>query len=789
MKALLALCRAILVSSTPLAVPVGARAEKERDGLESPRPVSVGGRERLAFPSGPSSALVFAAHSSPGTRLVVWCGRLDPEAAAGTRLTCRVRIDELGANAAVEKILVLHPGPGRRQAGWRRLVVPVPAGAEGSEIRITLSIDPIGSCAGHESEEAAWGDPVLERRRPLIKLLASAVAAVRLLGVAGTARRLRSLTLREKNEGDYRRWVRLHTPDAAALMRMQEEALALCYRPRISIVVPVSNTNPVWLRACIESVKRQIYTEWELCICDDGSVSSRTLGVLHEYERDERIRVAYLPSPLNISRASNAALALATGEFVALLDHDDELPPEALYEVARFLNRLPSADVIYSDEDKLDLAGARRDPHFKPGWSPDYLRSCMYTGHLLVVRRRLIDELGGFRTGYEGSQDHDLMLRIMERTDRIHHLPKVLYHWRQAPLSASSSHIAKPWAVEAGRRAVADHLERLGVDAEVLPGAAAGHSRVRHAVLGNPLVSIVMTSDAPGREGSARVAASIRSILNRTSYRRYELLVAVEGVEEGPFEEGLAELVRRRNARVAAVGAGLCTAERLNRAAQNATGDYLVTVAGGIRVVSRDWLSALLEYGQQEVVGAAGAKLYSSDGRLAHVGLVLGGPNVVSSPFAGCPAWHPGYVHSAFGVRDYSAVAGIGMMTRRQVFEEIGPFETRLGSFLWDVDYCLRLRRSGRRVVFTPYARLRLTSDAGSRDAAGGFAAEAATLSQLWGEALHRDPYYNPNFDRAFADYRLPAFLRGDVTTDAAAPLASGAGKAGRESCPSGDSR
>ena len=223
-------------------------------------------------------------------------------------------------------------------------------------------------------------------------------------------------------------------------------------QPLVSIIVPVYNTDPRWLRAAIESVRRQAYTRWELCICDDASTSPETREVLGEYESDPRIRIAFAAQNRGISAASNAALALARGELVALLDHDDELAPDALAEVVKHVNAHPDADVIYSDEDKLDLRGERCDPYFKPDWSPEHFLATMYTCHLMVIRRDVLADVGGFRTGYEGAQDYDLLLRIMDRTSKIHHIPRILYHWRKHAQSTASVAQAKPWALDAGRR-------------------------------------------------------------------------------------------------------------------------------------------------------------------------------------------------------------------------------------------------------------------------------------------------------------------------------------------------
>ena len=295
---------------------------------------------------------------------------------------------------------------------------------------------------------------------------------------------------------------------------MRKRADSLAYRPLVSVVTPVYNTDARWLRACIESVKSQAYPNWQLCLADDGSTRAETHAVLREYEGDPRIRIKRLAANSGIAVASNEALALAEGEFVAFLDHDDELAPDALFEVVAHLNQHQDADFIYSDEDKLELDGRRSDVYFKPDWSPDHFLTNMYTCHLMVVRRALVERIGGFRRGYEGAQDYDLVLRLMDHTARIHHLPKVLYQWRKIPESTAGGQGAKPWAHDAGRLALEDYVRRNQLNAEILPGGFQYLYRVRYRVQGEPLISIVLPAlpdaDASGTQWSKSLRADPR---------------------------------------------------------------------------------------------------------------------------------------------------------------------------------------------------------------------------------------------------------------------------------------
>jgi len=471
----------------------------------------------------------------------------------------------------------------------------------------------------------------------------SFLARVRATGWRSTLKYLRERGTPSDDAVRYHRWVELNAPTEGELARMRADAQQLAYQPRISVVTPVYNTPAKWLLACIESVRRQAYPKWELCLCDDASSSEETTEVLRQAEADPRIRVRALPSNANISAASNAALATASGDFVALLDHDDELPPEALYQVVRYLNDHPDVDVIYSDEDKLDLSGARCDPYFKPDWSPELFLSTMYTCHLMVVRRTLLEQIGGFRVGYEGAQDYDLLLRLMERTDRIHHIPKILYHWRKIPGSAAAENAAKPWALDSGRRALDDYVRRTHLDADVLPGWAPGVFRMRHAIKGQPLVSVIIpTKGCGGGEATERrLLTCVRSLVERTSYRHYQLVLVADG---GELPASVNDVLK--DARHQSVGwpdsEPFNFSRKVNAGVQHAEGAHLLLLNDDVEVREGDWLTALLEYSQQERIGAVGAKLFYPDGRLQHIGIVIGVCGVAGHAFHQHPGSSPG---------------------------------------------------------------------------------------------------------------------------------------------------
>lgn len=554
----------------------------------------------------------------------------------------------------------------------------------------------------------------------------------------------------------YAAWVRRTQLDANALSQLARVVSALPLQPRISVIVPVYNTPPDLLRSCIESVRRQAYTNWELCLADDASTAEGTRETLRAFEADPKIRIARSTVNQHISLASNAALALATGDFVAFLDHDDELAPEALAEVVRYINEHPDVDFVYSDEDKLDSEGAFCEPAFKPGWSPEFFLTCMYTCHLMVVRRRLAEEIGGFRPGYEGAQDYDLVLRLIERTERIGHVPKVLYHWRKTAGSTATAGSVKPWAIDAGRRALEDYARRNGLEAEVLPGGAAGLYRVRRRVRGEPSVSIVIpTTGVPGlSDGRGRdlLVQCLRSIRSKTAWPRYEVILSIDQEPRPEVLQALAGINHRvvRHRRDGAFN----FSRKVNEAAGHAQGEHLVLFNDDLEVITAEWLQAMLEFSQETPVGAVGAKLIYPDGRLQHVGMLLGVAGVAAHAYHQHPGAAPGYMSTNICVRNCSAVTGACMMVRREVWREMGGFNEDLAVDFNDVDFCLRLRRAGYRIVYTPYAQL-CHHESASFGARLQNPEEVQRMRELWRAAVESDPYYNPNLSPDTPDYRL----------------------------------
>ncbi len=723
-------------------------------------PIRVGGRSREALFCHPTSRIVYRTPVATPARIVAWCA-LMPQVwnaqRGGVEFELSVRIGD--AERAERRTIVMDPdrNPGDRR--WRRLVLPV-AAAAGAETPVTISLATrVPPGVNPEYAWAVWGEPSVERRRSRegrARLSRSFISRVRRGGLRSAGRLLVDARASDGHAAAYRRWLAQHTPGPEALERMAAEVPALKYRPLISIITPVYNTDPRWLHACVESVRRQVYPDWQLCLCDDASPAAETRAALAQYEGDPRIRITRLEKNSQISAASNAALAMATGEFIAMLDHDDELPPWALFEVARFLNEHPDADMVYSDEDKLEPDGRRSDPYFKPDWSPEHFLTCMYSNHLMVLRRSLVHELGAFRVGYEGSQDYDLVLRLMERTARIHHIPKILYHWRKIPGSVATVGSAKPWAMDAGRKALEDYARRSGRDADVLPGGGYGLYRMKFRIKEEPLVSIVIPTDGRNRRVGSRdlnlVLNCVQSIVLKTAYPRYEIVVVDNGTLPGDTLAFLATVPHRRVSY--RLEGRFNFAHKINFCARHAKGEHLVLMNDDIEVISSEWLSAMLEYSQQPEIGAVGAKLYFPDGRLQHIGIVLGVNGMAAHAFHMAPGSSVGYASSAVGVRNYSAVTAACLMTRRALFEEFGGFDERFRFDFNDVDYCLRLRRAGYRVVFTPYAEL-YHHESATEGGRTWDPDDVEEMKRRWAVEYERDPYYNSNLTRDYSDYRL----------------------------------
>ena len=542
-------------------------------------------------------------------------------------------------------------------------------------------------------------------------------------------------------ETSYLDWIKTHEPGQGEIARQPEVAAQWAYQPLISILTPVYNTDPGLLRAMVDSVLAQSYPNWELCLADGASPRPDLPPVLQEIAAlDGRIRLRRLDENRGISANTNAALEMAQGDFVAFLDHDDLLAPFALFEVVQALNQDASWDLIYSDHDLLSSDGDHRyQPLFKPDWSPEIMLSANYLTHLTMARASLVRQLGGLDPQTDGAQDWDLFVRISERTQKIAHIPKILYHWRDAGGSTAGDIWAKPYAPPAQLRVISAHLRRLGLAEAEAFFDSSGFIRVRWP-FERRKVSIII----PTNGSNALLEACVDSILAHTGYPDYEILIVNNGKRlpaEFPYYQ---RLMRDRVVQVLHYPGPFNFSAVVNFGAAHASGELLLFLNNDTRVASADWLDELAMWALRPEIGAVGAKLLKDDRAIQHAGVILGLSGFAGHIFGDCleNQW------SLFGLaewyRDYLAVTAACVMLRRETFERIGKFDETFILCGNDVEICLRLRRHGLRVVYNPFARLYHLEGAtiqGSVPAQDFFT--SYPHYQPWLEA--GDPYFNPN--------------------------------------------
>lgn len=566
------------------------------------------------------------------------------------------------------------------------------------------------------------------------------------------------LRRRVRPSNDYLQWVRRHdTMDAGKRDAIARRVAALGSRPLIAVLMPVYNPDPQWLRAAIESVRAQLYPHWELCIADDASPSPEVRKILQAYsESDSRIKVVFRPGNGHISAASNSALEAVSAPWAALMDHDDLLAEDALYWVAEKIDTHSEVRLIYSDEDKINDAGERFDPYFKPDWNLDLFRSQNMFSHLGVLATDLMREVGGFRVGMEGSQDWDLVLRCVERLqpEQIAHVPRVLYHWRVHPESTARSMSAKPYAAVAGERALNEHFARIGVAAQA-EYLGMGY-RVRYALPDTPpLVSLII----PTRNAAGLVRQCVESIVARTTYPHWEIILVDNGSDDPAALDDFRRLAQRPRMRVIRDDRPFNYSALNNAAVAQAEGEVVALVNNDVEVLTPGWLSEMVGIALQPDVGAVGARLWYPDRTLQHGGVVLGMGGIAAHAHKGLPAGLNGYAGRAALIQGFSAVTAACLVIRRSVYQAVGGLdEHNLGVAFNDVDFCLRLREAGYRNVWTPYAEL-IHHESATRgqdlspEKKARFDRERDFMRQRWGDWIGHDPAYSPNLTLDAEDF------------------------------------
>ena len=519
--------------------------------------------------------------------------------------------------------------------------------------------------------------------------------------------------------------------------------------PLFSILTPVFNTPADVLAAMLRSVRDQSCEDWELCLVDDCSTEPHVAAMLERAAAaDGRVRLQRRETNGGIVAASNDALAMAQGEFVALLDHDDELHPPALERVAAAIESEPKADYLYTDEDKIDRTGRPSGPFYKPDWSPERMRTQMYTCHLSVMRRRLVEEVGGFDAEYEGSQDWDIVLKVTERAREVVHIPEVLYHWRTLETStAGGGEEAKPWAFEAGTRAVQAHCERIGLPAEVERDLdAPGVYHLRPRLRGEPLVSIVIPTGGGRREVRFQevvlVEHCLRSVVETSTYGNYEIVCVTDGELEPALEDRLRGIAGDR-LRFVRFDEDFNFSAKINRGVVHSEGERLLLLNDDIEVVTPDWIERMVMYLELEEIGAVGARLIWEDGRPQHVGILFENGGYPGHIYRGFSPGFGGYSNNVLVAQNYLAVTGACLMTSREAFDQVGGLSPSFPNNYNDMDFCLKLWASGRRVVYDPDTVLyHFESSSRNSDVEDW---EKDQLLDRWLHLTATDPSTNPN--------------------------------------------
>lgn len=564
----------------------------------------------------------------------------------------------------------------------------------------------------------------------------------------------------KKRFQDYNVWRKKYIPNARKLKKQRAEKLD--YEPCISIIVPTYKTPKKFLKEMIDSVRNQSYENWELCI-GDGSVTEDTVkNVVESYQKkDKRIKMLCLSENLGIAGNTNAALSIATGDYIALLDHDDILAPDALYEVVKWMNEhyKDETDVIYTDEDKVsfDLKDYF-EPHFKSDYNLDLIRSNNYICHLFVAGKSIVDQVGGFRKEYDGSQDYDFILRCIEQSKHVEHVPKVLYHWRCHPGSTAANQESKMYCYEAGKRAIEDHLKRMGEDdCQVVMTEHLGFYHVIYPIREQKKVSIII----PNKDQKEILERCIESIIQKTDYKNYEIIIVENNSTTNEIFEYYKTIEQRENIRV------VIWKDKFNYSAINnfgvryANGEYLLFLNNDIEVIRENWLSEMLANVQRKEVGIVGAKLLYPDNMVQHAGVIIGMGGIAGHPLSRHPADDCGYFARGIIQQNLNAVTAACMLTKKEVYEKVNGFEEKLAVAFNDIDLCLKVRKAGYLIVYDSEALLyhHESISRGKEDTLekrNRFEGEVDYMAKKWKDVLEKgDEYYNPNLSLLSGNFEL----------------------------------
>ncbi len=555
----------------------------------------------------------------------------------------------------------------------------------------------------------------------------------------------------------YKIWIENNEPKEEELEKQRKEKFAI--NPKFSLVVPMYNTKESYFEELVNCLINQTYTNWELCLADGSPEKNSKLDAI--INKDKRIVYKFLNENKGISGNTNEALKMATGDYIALLDHDDALPVFCLYELAKAINENPEVEFIYTDEDKLEGDTHKRyDPHFKPDFAIDTLRSNNYITHLSVFKKELMDKLGGFRDEYNGAQDFDIVIRAAENTNKILHIPKVLYHWRVHPNSTAMLSDSKPYAYEAGKKVIEDHLKRQGLKAKVTQSEdIKGVYQVEYEVQGNPKVSIII----PNKDSINFLKNCVNSILELTTYNNYEIVIVENNsIDENTFKY-YEELKKNPKIRVIEYPEkGFNYSKIINFGVKNCDSEFVVQLNNDTKLLTPNWLEKFIGFAQRKDVGAVGARLYYKDNSIQHAGIGIGICGLAANLFVEIPKSKHAYFGRECTTRNVSAVTGACLFSRREIYEEVGYMdEENFAVAFNDVDFCLKIREKGYLIVYNPYVEF-MHYESKSRGYENTekkqerFNKEANNFKVKWKKVLEKgDPYGNINFSPHNALYNI----------------------------------
>lgn len=561
----------------------------------------------------------------------------------------------------------------------------------------------------------------------------------------------------EPEEVPYGPWYEAYVPDESELEKQRKHRFT--YEPLISVAVPAFRTPETFLIQMMKSLLAQTYSNWELCIANGSPEDTVMKGILEEYmKKDSRIRVSELTENKGIAGNTNAALEMAEGEFVGLLDHDDLLAPNALYEVVKALEADRELDAVYTDEDKVTTElDEHFQPHLKPDFNLDLLRSNNYICHFFVVRRSVVKKAGGFRQEFDGAQDHDFIFRCVETARRVGHIPEILYHWRTHKASTADNPASKMYAFDAGKRAIEAHLQRTDTEGVVTHTPDLGFFRVKYPVQGNPLVSIII----PNKDEKETLKDCIESIRKKTEYENYEIIIVENNSTTEEIFQYYKELSQDPRIRLLRWKKEFNYSAINNYGVNHARGEYLIFLNNDVKIITPGWIKEMLGVCQRPEVGAVGVKLIYPDNTIQHAGCVIGIGGIAGHMFVDMPSNRTGYLHKASILQDMSAVTAACMMMKRTAFEEAGGFTEKLAVAFNDVDLCLKVRKNEKLIVYDPYVQLyhmesKTRGAEDSTEKVRRFQEEIEYMRCQWIDILKKgDPYYNKNLSLTKWNYSL----------------------------------